>query len=297
MKILEEVLNKLMSKYKEKVPDVSLIISALLEKNIIKSEGDIENDHIAFRTMGVPQLGIKSFEKIFLHYGYTAKEEYFFEQKKVKARWYAPPENRFPRIFISELQIEYFPDEVQKIITSYTNEVIADPVDAIDLNNADEVDHFLHSALWRTPTSKDYLELLSKSEYAAWVIYNRYYLNHFTINVDNLPEDYNTLENFNSFLGSIGVLLSDAGGIIKQSKDGLLLQSATISQLIDATFSEGDQLRISGSYVEFSERRVLLEYKHLSQKEIKRMHRREGFAVSNADKIFESTYTSQTKRK
>ena len=297
MEILEEVLDKLMATYKEKVPDVSLITSALLENNIITSESDIENDHIAFRTLGVPKLGIASFEKIFLHYGYTAKDYYFFEQKKVKARWYAPPENRFPRIFISELQVDRFSDEVQSIITSYTDEVIADPVDAIDLDNADEVDNFLHSPLWRTPTSKDYVDLLSKSEYAAWVIYNRYYLNHYTINVDNLPKGYNNVTDFNSFLESIGVLLSDAGGFIKESKDGLLLQSATVSQLITATFSAGDELSISGSYVEFAERRILPEYKDLAKEDLKREHRREGFAVSNADKIFESTYTSQTKRK
>ncbi|MEP1490456.1 MAG: DUF1338 domain-containing protein [Algibacter sp.] len=297
MKVLEEVLNRLMKKYREKVPDVPLISKALIEYGIIKKESDIENDHIAFRTMGLPQLGIKSFEKIFLHYGYTAKETYFFEQKKIKARWYAPPKDCFPRIFISELQVESFPEEIQDIIKSYTDEVETDPVDSIDLNNPNEVDDFLHHALWRIPTSSDYNKLLAESEYAAWVIYNRYYLNHYTINVDNLPEGYNTLKKFNSFLESINVLLSDAGGVIKQSKDGLLLQSASVSELCEATFSDGDQFSISGSYVEFAERRVLPEFKHLPKNEIKREHRREGFETANADKIFESTFTSQTNRK
>lgn len=294
MKTLEEVLFKLMERYKEKVPDVSKINNALIKNKVIKTESDIENDHIAFRTMGVEHLGIKSFEKIFLHYGYKAEDNYIFEQKKVKARWYAPPENRFPRIFLSELQVNDFSNEIQKIIKSYTNEVTSDPVDSIDLNNSEEVNHFLHSALWRIPTSSDYKKLLAESEYAAWVIYNRYYLNHYTINIDNLQEGYNNLKDFNSFLESIGILLSDAGGVIKQSKDGLLLQTASISQLTKATFSEGDQLSISGSYVEFSERRVLPEYKHLPKNEIKREHRREGFETANADKIFESTFTSQT---
>lgn len=296
MKVLEQVLDKLMTTYREKVPSVSLINKALIANNIINTPTDIENDHIAFRTMGVPYLGIQSLEKIFLHYGYKAEDHYVFEKKKLKARWYSPPENRFPRIFISELKVEELSDEVKQIIKSYTNEVTSDPVDNIDLDNADQVSSFLHSPLWRTPLSSHYKRLLEESEYAAWVIYNRYYLNHYTINVDNLPEGYNNLKDFNAFLESIGVLLSDAGGVIKQSKDGLLLQSSSISQLCDAVFSEGDQLRISGSYVEFSERRVLPEFSHLSKNEIKREHRREGFEAANADKIFESTYTSQTKK-
>ena len=67
--MLDEVLNGLMSRYKERVPDVSAIINKMIEEKIIKNADDIENDHIAFRTMGVPQLGIQSLEKIFLHYG------------------------------------------------------------------------------------------------------------------------------------------------------------------------------------------------------------------------------------
>ena len=35
--------------------------------------------------------------------------------------------------------------------------------------------------------------LAEESEYAAWVIYNRYYLNHFTVSVHNLEDGYNTI--------------------------------------------------------------------------------------------------------
>ena len=69
----------------------------------------IENDHIAFRTMGVPHLGIASFEKIFLHYGYQKRDPYFFESKKLDAFWFSPPEPHFPRIFVSELRVGFAP--------------------------------------------------------------------------------------------------------------------------------------------------------------------------------------------
>lgn len=64
-KTLEYVMNGLMSRYRERVPDVLKIANAMVEQGIINNIADIENDHVAFRTMGVPQLGIQSFEKIF----------------------------------------------------------------------------------------------------------------------------------------------------------------------------------------------------------------------------------------
>ncbi len=67
LKNLELILDGLMRRYKERVPNVNKIINAMMAEGIIDNASDIENDHIAFRTMGVPQLGIQSFEKIFVH--------------------------------------------------------------------------------------------------------------------------------------------------------------------------------------------------------------------------------------
>lgn len=125
--ILESVLNGLMTRYRERVPDVSAIIDTMIKENIIQQVTDIENDHIAFRTMGVPHLGIQSLEKIFLHYGYQKMDYYHFPEKKLDAFWYAPPSPQYPRIFISELRVKDLPAEVQQLITSYTNEVTAYP--------------------------------------------------------------------------------------------------------------------------------------------------------------------------
>lgn len=295
--VLDQVLGGLMQRYKERVPDVQGVLNAMIKEGVIASDHEIENDHIAFRTMGVPHLGIKSLEKLFLQYGYTKKDHYFFPAKKLNAYWYAPPSPEYPRIFISELIVEELSVEARQIIRSYTNEVTADPVDAIDLNDAHAVDNFLHSGLWRLPTLEDFLTLSQESEYAAWVIYNRYYLNHFTVSVHNLKSGYNTVADFNAFLERNGFKLNDAGGKIKTSPDGNLLQSSTVAEMINATFANNVQHLISGSYVEFAERKVLKQYADLSAHEIKREHRREGFEAGNADKIFESTYSSQTDKR
>ena len=292
--ILNEVLDGLMSRYKERVPDVAEVIAAMIQEGVINNAAEIENDHIAFRTIGVPFLGMQSLEKIFLYYGYERKDFFHFENKKLDAYWYAPPAPQYPRIFLSELRVTDLSKQAQEIITSYTSEVKADPVDSLDLNNGAVITEFLHSALWRKPLLQDYLALAKESEYAAWVIYNRYYLNHFTVSVHNLKEGYNTIPVFNEFLERNGFVLNDAGGKYKTSPDGLLLQSSTVAKMIDAEFANGVHHVISGSYVEFAERKILPSFIHLPLNAITRNHRREGFEAGNADKIFESTYSSQT---
>jgi len=291
---LDAILGGLMGRYKERVPDVAAIIRAMVEEKVIAHEDEIENDHIAFRTLAVPHLGIRSLEKIFLHYGYEKRDHYFFAEKKLDAFWYAPPAPRYPRIFISELRVDDLSAQAGKIIRQYTDEVQTDPADALDPGDSAAVDKFLHSALWRTPTVEDYKVLAAESEYAGWVIYNRYYLNHFTISVHNLPAGYNTVASFNAFLERRGFRLNDAGGKIKTSSDKALLQSSTVAGMVDAEFAGGQHWQIAGSYVEFAERRVLPQFAHLPQEKITREQRREGFEAGNADKIFESTYSSQT---
>lgn len=294
--VLDRTLNALMSQYSERVPDVSRVLSLLSQAGHIASPDAIENDHIAFRTMGVPQLGIRSLERIWLHCGYQRRDPYVFPEKKLDAFWYSPPDPRYPRIFISELRVQDLSEEAQRIIHSYTDEVQRDPVDALDLNDGAAVGAFLHRPLWRTPTWEDYQRLAAESEYAAWVIYNRYYLNHFTISVHNLPEGVDTIPTFNDFVEAHGVVLNNAGGKVKTSPDGLLRQSSTVAQMIPSTFAGGAVHEISGSYVEFAERRALPEFAHLPKSELRREQRREGFEAGNADKIFESTYQGQTSR-
>lgn len=296
---LDAVLGGLIRRYSERVPDVQRVINVMLDEGIITSAEEIENDHIAFRTMGVPNLGLASFEKIFGHYGYEKRDEYNFIEKKLTAYWYSPPKPHFPRIFASELRVNELSDEAQRIIHQYTDRnggptVTSDPVDTLDLDDAEAVDRFLHQPLWTTPTLADYQALLNESEYAAWVIYNRYYLNHFTISVHNLKAGYNTIDEFVAFLESRGFRLNSAGGTIKVSPDGDLRQASTVAQMIDAEFAGGDVFRIAGSYVEFAERRVLPPFRNLPTDQITHQHRREGFETGNADKIFESTFTTQT---
>lgn len=293
---ISKVLQGVFNVYRDRVPDVQKITDAMVAHGIVSGQSEILNDHIAFRTLGVPNLGIASFEKIFLAHGYEKRDYFFFEGKKLNAYWYSPPHDELPRIFISELRVADLSEQAQQIISTYTGAIDSDPVDALDLNDVAAVTEFFHRPLWQLPSLDDYQTLLQESEYAAWVIYNRYYLNHYTISVHQLDGAHRTLEQFNDFLKSIGVVLNNSGGEIKVSPDGLLRQSSSVAEKVEAEFAGGQKAVIAGSYVEFAERLPLPEFAHLPFQEIRRNMRRDGFESGNADKIFESTFTTQTQR-
>ena len=67
---LPAVLDGLMQRYRAHVPDVGAIVATMVRDGLIGRPDEIENDHIAFRTLGVRPLGIASLERVFLHYGY-----------------------------------------------------------------------------------------------------------------------------------------------------------------------------------------------------------------------------------
>ncbi|MCY3998336.1 MAG: DUF1338 domain-containing protein [Flavobacteriaceae bacterium] len=290
---IDWILHGLFEPYAERVPEVSKITNAMIQHQIIRSKHQIVNDHIAFRTLDVKNLGINSLEKIFLHHGFKKRDFYRFNAKKLDAFWYSPPKEHLPRVFISQLRVKDLSNLAQSIIYRYTNTVHSDPIDQLNLDDFKEVVHFFQSPLWDIPSLEEYENLLAESEYAAWVILNRYYLNHYTISIQELPTPYNQLGQFNEFLVDIGIKLNDSGGIIKTSRDGLLLQSSSVASKVLAHFQNGVSRKTAGSYVEFAQRKVLPEFNHLPQEKIKPKHRRDGFEVGNADKIFESTFTSQ----
>lgn len=283
---LNTVLTGLMRRYQERVPDVAHIVSEMVNAGMIHHPDDIINDHIAFRTLGVPNLGIQSLEKVFLAYGYTRMDRYHFDAKKLNAHWYSPPSDppNLHRVFISECRVEDFSKTTQTIIQRYAGFIAKDPVDALDVMDGVAVDTFLHTRLWDQPTWEDYSTTANESEYVSWVLNNRYYLNHFTISIHALPDGYNDIQKFNAFLESIGIQLNDSGGKIKTSGDGKLLQSASVSNKVMVDFLTNDgsatQQEVPGSYVEFAQR----------------IDGRDGFDPGNANTIFESTYSDQVDR-
>lgn len=257
-------------------------------------------DHFAFRTFGVDGYGINSLAEFFTDFGYVSREELRFPAKKLRALWFSPPANDgytrtgiygpLPRIFISELLVDELSAQSQEIICKY--------VKTSGRGNKYSVLASTYGELtWEKPIYSDFQVLSRESEYAAWTLVNGYALNHATVSTHRLESDIRSINNFNKFVEENGFKLNTEGGILKVSPDGLLQQSSTVADSALFTFADGITEAIPRSYIEFAERLPLPQFKDLQEQEVKEHHRRDGFEVGNADKIFESTSKDQLTRR
>lgn len=265
-------------------------------------EGDhVCYDHFAFRTFGVDGYGIDSMAKFFTDFGYIPRDELRFPAKKLKALWFSPPKMDFidggngingplPRIFISELLVDQMSSQSQEVIRKYIKT-------SGNGNQHAAIASALGCLTWERPLYSDHQQLARESEYAAWTLVNGYALNHVTISIHRLKSRIRNIKSLNQFIEDHGFKLNSEGGILKVSPDSLLLQSSTVADSMSFLFADGVTESVPCSYIEFAERLVLPQYKNLANNEIKEFHRRDGFEVGNADKIFESTSKDQLTRK
>ncbi|ONM06046.1 uncharacterized protein [Zea mays] len=244
--------------------------------------------------------GINSLSDFFTDFGYLPREELRFPAKKLRALWFSPPTNDgysgtgtygpLPRIFISELLVDELTTQSQEIIHKYIKT-------SGNGNNHAAIASTSGELTWEKPIYSDFQILSRESEYAAWTLVNGYALNHATIATHRLESDIRSINKFNKFVEDNGFKLNSEGGILKVSPDGLLQQSSTVADSSLFTFADGITESIPRSYIEFAERLLLPQFKDLQDEEVKEYHRRDGFEVGNADKIFESTSKDQLTRR
>lgn len=258
------IFSRLWKGYSEMNPGADRIHS------LLTAEGEsIINDHIAFRTFDIPGIDIESLEAPFLEAGYVAKGDYFFEEKRLRAKHYEHTTDMLaPKVFISELITSGFSDLVRHTAIEVATSAIGFINDSSDLL-------FAHNQ-WQPISYNTYMDLLKESEYAAWVYVYGFRANHFTIFINHLRK-YTTIESLNSFLKEKGFLLNTSGGEIKGTAAELLKQSSTLADMVEVTFREG-KYSIPGCYYEFAER-------------FRDSHGviYNGFIAKSADRIFEST--------
>lgn len=279
----------------------NLTVSSVLDLVRTYDGGQVCYDHFAFRTFNVDNCGISALAQFFIDFGYVARGELSFPAKHLRALWFSPPQHLLncdgegvngplPRIFISELLVDKLSPEAQAIIKKYTS------ISSSGSKYA-ALASVLGSLTWPTPLFSDYQQLARESEYAAWTLVNGYSLNHLTISVHRLKSDVQKIGKLNEFIQSNKFKLNTEGGILKVSPDGGLQQSSTVADSMVFHFAEGVSESVPASYIEFAERLVLPEYENLPANKILELHRRDGFEVGNADKIFESTSADQLRRK
>jgi hypothetical protein len=260
----EIIFEKLWEQYATENPGAGKIYT------LFQDEGEqVVNDHVAFRTFDDPRVNIDVLSKPFIDAGYQPAGEYFFEKKKLRARHYELPGSpESPRVFISELLLGEFSQELQDTIRQQLDLVPEETLNSPDL--------IFKGSIFSSISYAAYSTLREESEYAAWMYAFGYRANHFTVSI-NFLEKFEAIEDVNSFLKSNGFQLNSSGGEIKGTPEQLLEQSSTLADQVEVSFSDGTHT-IPGCYYEFAKRYPGKDGKLFS-----------GFIAGSADKIFEST--------
>ena len=229
----------------------------------------VVNDHIAFRTFDDSRVSIDVIARPFLQAGYLQAGEYYFEAKKLRARHFElPGSQEAPRVFISELMLDAFSEQLSRTIREQLDQVPRKVLESPEL--------VCHGRVFDSASFEVYSRLREESEYAAWVHAFGYRANHFTVSINHL-KGFNGIKEVNSFLKEHGYQLNSSGGEIKGSEAELLEQSSTLADQVEVHFADGTHV-IPGCYYEFARR-----YRDKTGKLFS------GFVAGSADKIFEST--------
>ena len=232
---------------------------------LFNPQDNVENDHIALRTFGLPGIRVEDIAQPLVELGYVEMQSYHFKKKNLRAKHYAHP--TMPLIFISELIVESFSIATQSLIKQLVSQ--------IDLSKVSNSDFLYSGRHWNLSTTA-YNQLLQESEYAAWVAAFGYRPNHFTVSINDLTQ-FDGIVAVNDFIKANGFRLNASGGEIKGNADAFLEQSSTMANRIKVEFCDG-HLTIPSCFYEFA-------FRHpLSNGELFK-----GFVASSADKIFEST--------
>eukprot|EP00897_Mesotaenium_endlicherianum_P007292 jgi/Mesen1/6591/ME000338S05766 len=308
--LLRTLLKAIIQPYLQRNPTAGVAMDLLQRQQ--QHEGPLCYDHLAFRTFDADGCGIASLSQIFMDLGYTRRDELRFPAKKLRAFWFAPPpsppptgeadsaaapaggaggggalDGPLPRIFISELLVEELSQECQAVVREYTGSAGAGAARHAGVSSV------VGALPWPVPSLSHYQLLARESEYAAWTLANGYSLNHVALSVHRLHSPpLRDIRALNALLQGSGLKLNPEGGILKVSPDGGLLQSSTMADLGVYEFAAGEKAQVPRSYIEFAQRLVLPQFRHLPPDQVQEDHRRDGFEVGNADKIFESTYAA-----
>jgi hypothetical protein len=298
----KDILSSLLELLEESYVTKSTV--ALKARQVVESVGGHwVNDHIAFRTFGLPGFGIASVAAPFEALGYERKGEYYFEEKKLRAIHLEYSGSRtLPKIFVSELMIEKLSPWAQTFLRSLTRTVDSGfgrgviGLDQVHLDHFDSVRHglqttFAHldSTPWPWIAFEDHQKLKEESEYASWVAAFGNRVNHFTVAV-HYSRVFDSISAINSAMQKVRVKLNDSGGLVKGSQAQMLEQSSTVADLVYWPFKDGELHVIPYAYIEFA-------YRFPRNPEARKPYRHEdfyhGFEEKSADKIFESTYEKQ----
>lgn len=293
------LLEQLWRDYISKVSYAKKYMELVLEKG-----GRIVNDHIALRTFnthtGEQPEGIQAIKHILDYLEYTPVETYKFKKKNLTAFHFEHPDETFPKIFVSQLEVNQLPTWAQHIIgdtVAETPYIISDrslellahlkkeghiPKIAADSLIEDLAQYFRRP--WHAPRKEDVIKLNDVSQYAAWTLLHGNSINHFTafINYQNVKE-WPDLQTTCAGLAAAGIPMKES---IEGEKGSKLQQSATQAVKVDVeVLGEEEPETICWTYAYYE----LAERGYVEENGVKKLF--SGFLGDQATHLFDMTRT------
>ncbi len=235
------------------------------------TDGQVINDHVAFRTFANTPLQLDNLEPLILAMGYERQGSYDFKAKKLRAHSFIHPNPNVPKVFISELLTDQLSTATQSIIAKYTAQITPQALDQAV---------FWSARHWDMPSFTEYQAVMAESEYGAWLLAIGVRVNHFTVSINHLKTT-NCIRETLQRVKDAGFAVNTVGGEVKGTPASLLEQGSTLADRQAYTFAGDDVQEIPTCFYEFALRHPDAEGVVY-----------QGFIEANADKIFESTNAS-----
>lgn len=250
------------------------------QRLVIERGGSVVNDHIAFRTFnthtGEQPEGIRAIKHIISCLEYVPVEKYNFRKKKLNAVHFEHPDPMFPKLFVSQLEVEELPEWAQQIIKNTVKEtpyLLSDESISLlaTLKEKGELPRVAGEMLvndlaqyfrrpWNVPQKDDVLKVNDVSQYAAWVLLHGNAVNHFTafVNYQNVSE-WPDLESTCKGLADAGIPMKET---LEGEKGSKLQQSATLAvkEEVEVKGDDGiEKMPWTYAYYELAERGLVIE--------------------------------------
>lgn len=293
------LIDRLWEKYIGRVPYGKIYADLVTKKG-----GKIVLDHIAFRTFnshtGEQPEGIRAIKHILNFLDYKPVSKYSFSKKKLNAVHFEHPDEMFPKIFVSQLEVAELPEWAQQIIHDTIHDtlyLLTDksigllrtleesgilPIEAAEYLVEDLVSYFRRP--WSIPSKEDVLKINDVSQYGAWVLLHGNSVNHFAVFVNSQDvKDWPDLEATCNALAKAGVPMKDE---IEGEPGSKLRQSAT--QAVK------EEIKVK---VEFGFEKMVWTYAYLELTERNLIHENgtaklfSGFLGAQATHLFDMTQT------
>jgi len=297
--ITNELLKRLWEQFIERVSYANTYTQLVAQKG-----GTVVNDHIALRTLnthtGEQPEGIRAIKHIIEVLEYKPVGTYRFSRRRLNAVHFEHPDPTFPKIFVSQLEVEELPAWAQKLIHETVKDtpyLLSDiGIELLQLLKKEggitaEAAQYLVNDLvqyfrrpWEPPSKEDVIKLCDVSQYGAWVLLHGNSVNHFTayINFQDVAE-WPNLETTCKALETAGVPMKDN---IEGASGSKLRQSATraVKEAVEVRGDEGiEKIDWTYAYYELAERGFIEE-----NGELKLFS---GFLGDQAQHLFDMTKT------